>query len=110
MVDLELCTDGARKRKQSSNSSSRNSDSPVKRTKSPVQVQVLSQGVPTERREEATREQPSQHSHTQMSTVRQNLHARRPSQLAREDAFKGEGVQVRHMQQILSPRRRGEAA
>jgi len=31
MVDLELCTDGARKRKQSS--SSRNSDSPVKRTK-----------------------------------------------------------------------------
>ena len=43
-------------------------------------------------------------------SVRQNIHARRSSQLAREDAFKGEGVQVRHMQQILSPGRRGEAA
>lgn len=43
-------------------------------------------------------------------SVRQNIHARRSSQLAREDAFKGEGVQMRHMQQILSPGRRGQAA
>jgi len=42
-------------------------------------------------------------------SVRQNLHEGRPSQLARENAFKGEGVQVRHLQQIISPGRRGQA-